>query len=334
MTCDSSQSQSESTIDTKQMTTERSQEQVERTRKCEPKRKPNKRNKYKHLIQSSSKQSINKEVNSEDVHSESKKNNKQQTKRKRTQPSTGDGLVQDVATRTQHTEATPTSEPPMKKKRKKRKVKKGASDTTTDGVREAAMDNTSSVHKKHMAADVARDAETESVTTAPVTSTGMRKNHKHECKTGDGKNSKKVTTSTKTTRTVDSSSASMSPAGKKTVTPVSAVKAVRANIRQSPFNVARLKAVFRHEMTGPADTSQVSPGGGVKDTASKTQENTTERKSDRKGATEQSSPQTLRERMQVCGKHCNLLICLSRRPYNGTLHSTVMHGETVVVYIL
>ena len=318
LTCDSSLTQAGRTTDTKQTTTQHSQEQVERTRTCAPKRKPNKRNKYKHLILNSSTQSVNKEVNSEVVHSESKNNTKQQKKRKRKQPSTDDGLVQDVATRTQPTEVTPTSEPMMKKKKKKRKVKKGASDT--DGAWKAAMDDTSSVHKRHKVADVARDADTESATTAPVTSTGMRKNHKRESKAGGGTNSKKVTTPSKTTQTVDSSSASVSPTGhcvtlKKTVTPVSAVKAVTANTRQSPFNIARLKAVFQHEMPGPgpAATPQVSPGGSGRDSDSKTQDNTTECKSDRKGATKQSSPQTLRERMQVCGKHCNLLICLSRK---------------------
>ena len=299
LTCGTARTQTWLKLGTTQVSAEQCHEQVEQSTKSQSKKKVNKRNKYRHLALKAAEEDV--EVISREIHTENKRS-REQEKRKRKPTGMDDGTVQKVAKQKLSGGATSNSETP----KKKRKLKKGTSGHTKGGVLETVSGGNPPRHKRHVTDDVMGDVEAESADNAPVTFIGIRKSQteaKRKRKTDDLKHSAEIATSIK--NDLDSTSANLPPTascvkGKAAARPASAATAIKRR-SQYPFSIARLKAVFQHEAT---NTSNVSRDVPETEDASKTQENATKCKSDGNVPAQSSSPQTLRERMQVCEKRC------------------------------
>ena len=259
---------------------------------CVPKkRKPNKRNKFRvysdvALAAYRDDVSVAIAAKSESVVTGSKADQNERTLKRN-----GGGKV----TKTQPCEDLGSNSETVKKKRK---VKKGISDDheANNCVLEAVTGDASSSSRKRKACEAKINTEATSTGDASVSSVSMATNRKRKCVAGDVKCS--------TTKiVVDKTSTNSPPANEcselkvKTSNP-SAARSEKRKV-QSPFNIAKLKSVFQHQMPVSTDTSNVSPSKG--DDSRHVKEDAAPSKGDgnvpnkKKGST----PESLRERMQV-----------------------------------
>ena len=262
--------------------------QAELSTTCRPKRKPNKRNKYSHLALAARRDDVSIAATLEhvvtgsgEVHSE------------RTLKEAGAGKV----TNGQPCRDLGSNSETLKKKKKGRKAKRGTSDEAKDSTLETVTGDASSSPKKRKACDARVNADARSTGDASVGSVSVTTNRKRKRAAGDVKCLTRVEASPKIT--LDKTSANSPPANGCVKVKASTPSAVISEKRkiQCRFNIAKLKCVFQHQAPVSTDTPNVSPSKG--DVSRDVQENAAPSKCDGNVAKKSSSPQSLRDRMQV-----------------------------------
>ena len=264
--------------------------QAELSTTCRPKRKPNKRNKYSHLALAARRDDVSIAANLEHVVTGSGEEHHERTLKQ-----TGAGKV----TNGQPCRDLESNSETLKTKKKRRKAKRRISDEAKDSTLETVTGDASSSPKKRKACDARVNADAISTGDASIGSVSVTTNRKRKRAAGDVKCLTRVEASPKIT--LDKTSANSPPANEcvkvkvKASTP-SAVTSEKRKI-QCCFNIAKLKSVFQHQAPVSTDTPNVSPSKG--DVSRDVQENAAPSKCDGNVPKKRSSPQSLRDRMQV-----------------------------------